>query len=92
MDTDDLVATWADGAGVPRRFQWRGRLWAVAGHPVPWTRRPPWWGVAVESGTVAAVTQRVWRVVGFDPDSGATVTVDLAAEDIGWCRLSLVEG
>ena len=92
MDLDELVATWNDADGVPRRFQWRDRIWAVAGHPVPWTRRPPWWGEATESGTVAALLQRVWRAVGSDPTSGATVTVDLAVEETGWCRLSLVEG
>ena len=92
METD-LVATWTDAEGIPRRFEWRDRVWVVAGHPVPWTRRSSWWGAAVDSGTVMALIQRVWRVIGSDAMSGETVTVDLAVEEeTGWCRLSLVEG
>jgi len=91
MDSD-LVATWTNSEGVPRRFQWRDRVWVVSGHPVPWTKRPPWWGDATQSGTVMTLIQRVWRVIGLNTASGETVTVDLAVEETGWCRLSLVEG
>ena len=92
MDTDDLVMMVSDDRGTPRRFCWRDRTWAVAGHPIPWTRRPPWWGQATASGQVVSLVQRMWRVVGLDISSGETVTVDLAVEEAGWCRVSTVEG
>jgi len=87
---DDLVATWWDDGGSPRRFEWRGRMWQVAGHPVPWIERVPWW--TSWSQPVVATAQKMWRVVGLDAASGETVTVDLAVAEAGWCRLAGVCG
>ena len=88
MDDDVFVMTVVDAEGVPQRFRWRERVWAVSGRPVPWTKRLPWWGTAALSGRIDLVVQKIWRVVGVDSATGETVTIDLAVEEPGWCRLA----
>jgi len=90
MVVGDLVAVWANDAGVPQRFEWGGHQYLVCPRPVPWVDRAPWWSMT-ETGLISDVEQQMWRVSGLDTTTGEITRVDLAVEEPGWWRLSGVQ-